>query len=223
MSNPRLLVLASGTATGGGSGFECLVKGRRDGVLSADIVGVASHHANGGVAERAERLNIPFYHRTGPWTPAMYQELVAYTRADFVQSSGWVWPIRGLPPARTSNIHPALPPFIGKRMFGKGVRKAVIEAFRRGEIIEDGFVMHFVTDFDDDGDYDRGPEFFRFILPIFDEDTADSLGERKNSFEHEWQAPITDLLVTEQIRWSGERGRPVLFPLWYRREVRLGD
>ena len=68
MSRPKLFIFASGTATGGGSGFEKLVTASRNGVLDADIVGVVSNHEHGGVRERAERLGVPFFYFPGPYT-----------------------------------------------------------------------------------------------------------------------------------------------------------
>jgi len=59
---PRLIVFASGTKEGGGSGFEKLVEKKDEGILSAEIVAVVSNHEHGGVRKRAERLKIPFEH-----------------------------------------------------------------------------------------------------------------------------------------------------------------
>ena len=48
MNKPKLLVFASGSAEGGGSGFEKLVLASQGGPLNADIVAVVSNHENGG-------------------------------------------------------------------------------------------------------------------------------------------------------------------------------
>lgn len=70
---PKLLILASGTATGGGSGFTNLLKSARDGTLNADIVGVVSNHENGGVRLKAHQDGVRFFHFPGPWTAEGYQ------------------------------------------------------------------------------------------------------------------------------------------------------
>ena len=76
MNKPKLLIFASGTATGGGSGFENLVQAsrkilsldsargnaRQPRELDAEIIGVVSNNEYGGVRERADRLGIPFIH-----------------------------------------------------------------------------------------------------------------------------------------------------------------
>ncbi|MDO8407824.1 MAG: hypothetical protein Q7S95_01125 [bacterium] len=216
MSRPRLLVLAGGgkEPTEGGTGFKNLKLKER--IVGADIVAVASHHARGGVSAKARELGVPFTHFPSPYTAERYQGLVRHTRADIVACLGWVKPVRGLNPATTINTHNGLPPFIGRGMFGTHTHEATMAAYARGEVTEAGFFMHFVTDFDADGDYDRGPEFFRLVFPIRSMSTPDSHGWLTRSFERLWQPEITNLIVTRQIRWSGRRGDPVLCPRWYR-------
>ena len=66
MVKRKALVLASGSKTGGGSGFEnlfCL-----NGIVQADFVAVASNYADGGVFQRTRNLGAPFVHFPGPWT-----------------------------------------------------------------------------------------------------------------------------------------------------------
>lgn len=47
---PKLIIFASGTEDGGGSGFENLVTSKD---LDADVVTVVSNHEHGGVRVRA--------------------------------------------------------------------------------------------------------------------------------------------------------------------------
>ena len=58
----RVLVLASGDKTGGGSGFQELVEFSRTTppVLDANIVAVVSNHEDGGVFKRARALGVEF-------------------------------------------------------------------------------------------------------------------------------------------------------------------
>jgi phosphoribosylglycinamide formyltransferase-1 len=209
MSRPRLLILASGTATGGGSGFANLK--RHEETVSADII-VASNHLGGGVWRYAQKLRVPFFPFIGPWTAENYQHLVEKTRADFVACSGWLKLVRGLDPATTFNIHPGpLPEFGGKGMYGHHVHEAVMAAYACGKLKHTAICMHFVTE-----EYDRGPVFFRLNIPILPSDTPDSLGARVNAFEHNWQPTTTGLVVRREIRWSGRVGDPVLCPEHYR-------
>src|SRR6266853_3160370 len=98
MKKPKLIIFASGTKTGGGSGFENLVKSNRSksGDLNADIVAVVSNHEHGGVREKADRLKVPFIYFTEPWTSDKYQEIAS--KADFVALSGWLKLVTGLDP-----------------------------------------------------------------------------------------------------------------------------
>lgn len=204
--NKKLLVFASGSATGGGSGFENLVRASRDGRLNANIVGVVSNHLEGGVYRRATELGIPFTFFSNPQTPAQYQEIAAESRAEFFALSGWLRRVVGLDLStrfnqRTVfNIHPGpLPQFGGPGMYGHRVHEAVMEAFGRGELLNSAVTMHFVTP----GEYDTGPVFFRRYIGITQMDTAETLARGVNQVEHEWQPIITDLVVRGDISWDG--------------------
>jgi len=205
MSKPKILVFASGSAEGGGSGFEKLVLASREGPLNAEIVAVVSNHTNGGVRARASRLGVPFLHFPKPWTGEAYQKLATESGAEFFALSGWLKLVVGLDPAtrfnsRTVfNIHPGpLPAFGGPGLYGHHVHEAVIAAFKRNELTHSAVCMHFVT-----GEYDRGPVFFRCNVRISDDDTADTIGTRVNEQEHRYQPEITSMVVNGLIRWNG--------------------
>jgi phosphoribosylglycinamide formyltransferase-1 len=197
---PRLLIFASGTKDGGGSGFENLVNASRDGRLSADIVGVVSNHEQGGVREKADRLDVPFIYFPGPYEAAEYQKLVQEHNADFVALSGWLKLVKGLNPRITFNIHPApLPDFGGKDLYGHRAHEAVLQAYREGRITHSAVSMHFVTE-----KFDEGPVFFSLPVPILPDDTADTLAKRVNEAEHRYQPEITNLVVRGDISWDGK-------------------
>jgi folate-dependent phosphoribosylglycinamide formyltransferase PurN len=197
----NLLIFASGSKDGGGSGFENLVKASKNGVLSANIVAVASNHEHGGVAQRAKKLGIPFIYFPAPWNAENYKKIVEDTKADFVALSGWLKMVVGLNPKTTFNIHPGpLPKFGGAGMYGHHVHEVVMEAYKRGEVKFSGVTMHFVTD---DKQYDRGPIFFECQVPIEPNDTAETLAKRVNEAEHKWQPLITNKIVTGEISWDG--------------------
>ncbi len=199
MPRPKLLVFASGTADGGGSGFENLVRASGDGRLDAEIVGAVSNHAQGGVRKRADALGVPFVHFHAPWDGDAYRRIAQASGADFFALSGWLKLAIGLDPARTFNIHPGpLPEFGGRGMYGRRIHEAVIAAFARGEATHSAACMHFTT-----ADYDRGPVFFRVDVPIEAGDTPDTLAARVNAAEHRWQPEITNLVVQRAISWDG--------------------
>lgn len=198
---PRLAVFALGTPDGGGSGFQRLVGASRADILHAEIVGVVSGYANGGVAKKAFNLGIPFIHFPSRAHATEYWMIANDLDADFVALSGWLQFVRGLDPRTTINIHPGpLPRFGGKGMHGDHVHEAVLAAYHRGEISHSAVTMHFVTE----GGYDQGPVFFEKIVPIEPDDTMESLRARVNAEEHRWQARITNDVLAGRIRWDGK-------------------
>jgi phosphoribosylglycinamide formyltransferase-1 len=213
----RSLVWASGTVNPdkGGSGFENLVDKARRGILDTTIVGVVSHHANGSVRARAERLDVPFIHFKGPRTMEAHQDIVRRSSADFSLCSGYLKPVIGLDPSTTINIHPGpLPHFGGQGMYGEHVHQAVMAAFWRGDLTHTAMCMHFVTP-----EYDKGPVFYRLNIAIRHDDTPESLGKRVNNYELAMQPLITHLIVTRKITWSGNQADSIVYPDDYLPEV----
>lgn len=220
MSKPKILVFASGSAEGGGSGFEKMVLASRDGTLNADIVTVVSNNANGGVRTRADQLGVPFQHFPKPWDSKSYQRLATKSEADFFLLSGWLKLVTGLDPAtrfnsRTViNIHPGpLPDFGGPGLYGHRVHEAVIAAFRQRKITHSAVSMHFVTE-----EYDRGPIFFQHKVKINIDDTAETIGARVNQQEHFHQPRITNLVVNGLIKWDGVNPDSLEIPAGYKIE-----
>ena len=203
-NKPRLVVLASGTEDGGGSGAESLVLASRNGVLDAEVVAFVSNHARGGVYRRARELGVTFLHFPASWTAPAYRAIVGAFNSDYVALSGWLKPAVGLDPRTTFNIHPGPLNDVGRRFGGKGmyghhVHDAVLKAYQAGEITHSAVSMHFVTE-----RYDAGPVFFHMPVKLFASDTADSIGKRVNMVEHLWQATITNIVVQGKISWDGE-------------------
>jgi phosphoribosylglycinamide formyltransferase 1 len=196
---PKLIVFASGTKEGGGSGFENLVRYAREHQDAYEVVAVVSNHENGGVREKAERLGIPFMYMSAPFEAAQYRAIVDKSGAEWVALSGWVKKISGLDSAKTFNIHPALLSFDhgrfgGKGMWGHHVHEAVKRALDAGEITESGFSMHFVND-----EYDRGRVFFEHRVPLSKNMSAEDIARAVGIAEHEWQPRITADLVHGRI------------------------
>ena len=212
MAKPRIIVFVSGTKDGGGSGFENLAKSAD---LDAEIVAVVSNHEHGGVRARASNLGIPFIFFPGPYHAEAYASVLqktGMTNKDWVVLSGWLKKIEGLDPARTFNIHPALLSFDdgrfgGKGLYGHRVHDAVADALAKGEITSSGFSMHFVTD-----EYDRGPLFFEYTVPLTKGMIADEIAKAVNVVEHEWQPKITNLVVHGEIQWNGKNPESLTVP-----------
>ena len=206
---PKLIVFASGTKDGGGSGFKNLVSATKKGELDAEIVAVVSNHKHGGVRQRADRLGIPFV----LYTPeSSYTEIVAGSGAEWIALSGWLKHVSGLDPAVTFNIHPALLSFDngrfgGKGMYGNHIHEAVKKALDAGEIAESGFTMHFVTD-----EHDRGPAFFEYRVPLEKNMSADNIETAVRAAEHEWQPKLTNMIVHGDIHWDGKDPETLVVP-----------
>lgn len=208
---PGLVVFASGTEKGGGSGFENLVQSSRRGELKARIITVVSNHQAGGVYKRAKALETRFVHFPPPYTAERYQQIVKAIGADFTALSGWLKLVEGLDPRTTFNIHPGLlPEFGGPGMYGHYVHQAVYEAFMAGDLTHTAVSMHFVTK-----EYDKGPVFFRKPVRINAEDTPESIGHNVNAVEHAFQPVITNLVVNGFISWDGKDPRSLRVPSGY--------
>jgi phosphoribosylglycinamide formyltransferase-1 len=221
----KIIIFASGTKDGGGSGFENMVSATRDGRLDGEIIKVISNHENGGVREKADRLGIPFVHfkarklpeseefvdKDGkPVDPSEFGTKENYHKlvedADLVCLSGWLRLVTGLDPQKTINIHPGpLPRFGGDGMYGHFVHEAVVEEYRHpnpadGQRVTHSAVsMHFVTE-----KYDEGPLFFSQSVEILPDDTAETLAKRVNEAEHKWQPVITNKVLHGEISWDGK-------------------
>ncbi len=202
-TGPNILVFASGTKSGGGSGFETMVRAARSQPPSLDawICGVVTNHFAGGVWQKSQELGIPAAYWVGPYLARGYKNFVRYFNADYVMLSGWLKLVAGLDPSRTINIHPGpLPRFGGPNLFGHHVHEAVLAAYHRGEISHSAVTMHFV-----DEKYDRGPVFFSQPVPIEPDDTPETLAARVNRVEHEWQSRVLNYVVHEQVRLAGAK------------------
>lgn len=205
---PRILVFASGSTLGGGSGFQEMTEFTRTDppVLDAEIVGVVSNYETGGVFAHAKALNVPFYYWAGPYDAAGYRELASRFEADFVMLSGWLKKVTGLSVEKTINIHPGpLPGFGGQGMFGHHVHESVLRQSKGPDGIRQSAVtMHFVDD-----EYDHGPIICRFPILLRPGETSETLARRVNEKERTLQSIILNLVVRGKIYLH--KGQRVVF------------
>lgn len=212
---PKVLVFASGTKDGGGSGFQNLVEWSRQNPGTYDVVGVVSNHESGGVAKRATDLKIPFIYFPGPYEASEYQKIAQQSGAEWFALSGWLKMVKGLDPKRTFNIHPALlselnGKFGGEGMWGGKVLDAVYDALQKGETHDFGVSMHFVTD-----EFDRGPIVFEDRIPFKNDLSKEQVSEITHEAEHEFQPKVTCLVVNGHISWDGKNVQSVKVPAGY--------
>lgn len=100
---------------------------------------------------------------------------------------------------RVLNIHPGLiPAFCGPGMYGHHVHQAVLDA----GVKVTGCTVHFV-----DNQYDHGPIIWQQPVPVFDDDTADTLAKRVFEVEKEAYPHVLRLLAAGRIQLEGGRVR----------------
>jgi phosphoribosylglycinamide formyltransferase 1 len=98
---------------------------------------------------------------------------------------------------RVVNIHPALiPAFCGPSMYGQHVHQAVLDA----GVKVTGCTVHFV-----DNRYDAGPIIWQQPVPVFDDDTAETLGARVFEAEKEAYPHVLKLLAAGRVKLQGRR------------------
>lgn len=98
---------------------------------------------------------------------------------------------------RVVNIHPALiPAFCGPGMYGHRVHQAVLDA----GVKVTGCTVHFV-----DNEYDHGPIIWQQPVPVFDDDTAETLAARVFEVEKEAYPHVLRLLAAGRIKLAGRR------------------
>ena len=173
----RLAVLASGS----GSNLQAILD-----CGDINVVLVVSNTPRAGALARAGRAGVD----TAVIDPAAFPGQAAYVAAltaalkdrdvDTIALAGY---LRKIPAAVVSafrgsmvNIHPALlPAFGGKGLYGRRVHEAVLRAGVR----ESGATVHFV-----DEDYDTGPILLQESVPVYADDTPETLARRVLAIEH---------------------------------------
>ncbi len=98
---------------------------------------------------------------------------------------------------RVLNIHPSLiPAFCGHGMYGDRVHQAVLDYGTKLT----GCTIHFV-----DNEYDAGPIIWQQPVPVFDDDTAETLAARVFGAEKEAYPHVLKLLAAGKIQLEGRR------------------
>jgi phosphoribosylglycinamide formyltransferase-1 len=117
---------------------------------------------------------------------------------------------------RVVNIHPALiPSFCGHGMYGDRVHQAVLDA----GVKVTGCTVHFV-----DNQYDHGPIIWQQPVPVFDDETVDTLAKRVFEVEKEAYPHVLRLIAAGRIKLEngrvtmlkgqrGERSRTGAYPI----------
>ena len=100
---------------------------------------------------------------------------------------------------RVMNIHAALlPSFGGQGMYGHHIHQAVLDYGAKVS----GCTVHFV-----DASYDTGPIILQSVVPVEEDDTAESLAARVLVAEHDTYPRAVALFAEGRLRIEGRRVR----------------
>jgi phosphoribosylglycinamide formyltransferase-1 len=180
-----------------------------EGELPVDVRLVVSSSATAGGVRFAEEAGIPTQIVSRSDFPAGVQgdrqfgdAVFAACReagVDYVAMAGFLKlaPVPDDFVGRVVNIHPALiPAFCGRGMYGDRVHQAVIDA----GVKVTGCTVHFV-----DNEYDAGPIIWQQPVPVFDDDTADTLAKRVFEAEKEAYPHVLKMLAAGRVKLEGRR------------------
>lgn len=199
----KLAVLISG----GGRTLKNFLNLAAAGELPIDVRIVVSSSASAGGLQFARDANVP----TAVVLRSKFASDQAYGDAvfvacrdagvDYVAMAGFLKlaPVPDDFAGRVLNIHPALiPAFSGHGMYGHRVHQAVLDYGAKVT----GVTVHFV-----DNKYDNGPIIWQQPVPVFDDDTADTLASRVFETEKEAYPHVLRLLAAGRIHLEGRRVR----------------
>jgi formyltetrahydrofolate-dependent phosphoribosylglycinamide formyltransferase len=177
--------------------------------LPVDIRLVLSSTAKAGGLKFAEASGVPTNvirrgdFPAGPSGDAPYGDAVfsacRKAKVDYVAMAGFLKlaPVPADFAGRVINIHPSLiPAFCGHGMYGHHVHQAVIDA----GVKVTGCTVHFV-----DNQYDCGPIIWQQPVPVFEDDTADTLAKRVFEAEKEAYPHVLRLLAAGRVELEGRR------------------
>jgi len=197
----RLAVLSSG----GGTTLRNLLAKIDDEVLAARIDLVISSNPKAKGLDYATAAGI----RTAVLERRAFADDAAYGQAVFgacreagvelVVMAGFL-KFAPIPPDfenRVMNIHPGLiPAFCGAGMYGHHVHQAVIDYGAKVS----GCTVHFV-----DNQYDHGPIVVQSVVPVYDNDTADTLAARVFEAECQLYPEAINLYAQGRLELVGRR------------------
>ena len=194
----RLALFGSGR----GSNGEAIYKVIEAGHINGEIVLIISDRSNVGIVEKGCAWHIPVYivdpanyGTEAAWTQAMLDLLQEY-EVEGILLAGYM---RILPPTFVQayrgnilNIHPSLlPAFTGLQAQKQALLKGVKYT---------GCTVHFV----DEG-MDTGPIIAQAVVPVYEDDTVDTLSTRILHEEHRIYPEAVRLFCEDALNIAGSR------------------
>ncbi|MGI6358914.1 MAG: phosphoribosylglycinamide formyltransferase [Bacillota bacterium] len=202
----RLAVLVSG----GGTNLQAIIDSCEAGQLAAEVAVVVSTRRQAFALQRAERHGIPTVvvsrKRYGDdlhaFSQAVLQAVSPY-QPDLVLLAGFMSvltePFISAYAGRIMNTHPALiPAFAGPGFYGQRVHQAVLDY----GVKVSGATIIFV-----EAGVDSGPIILQEAVPVYDDDTVDSLSSRVLQVEHRLYVQAVKLFSEGRLRLCGRRVR----------------
>ena len=194
-TQPRTRIAAF--VSGGGSNFVAVhdFQHARGAAAAGEVVLIVSNKSGCGALTRAIERGITSAVLADPRNGEALLELLREHRVEVLVLAGY---LALVPSAVTRayrgkivNVHPALlPAFGGPGMYGKHVHTAVLAAGARIS----GATVHFV-----DEAYDRGAIIAQWPVPVFEEDSPESLAARVLRVEHALLPRVVELLCAESL------------------------
>ena len=194
-SQPRTRIAAF--ASGAGSNMLALDRFHRarGDAAAGEVVLAVSNKATSAALPRATDLGIQTAVLADPGDGSALLALLAEHRIEVIVLAGY---LALVPPAVTRvfrgkivNVHPSLlPAFGGAGMYGRRVHAAVLAAGARIS----GATVHFVDEV-----YDRGAIIAQWPVPVFEEDSPESLAQRVLRVEHALLPRVVELLCAESL------------------------
>lgn len=196
VSKKRLALFASGR----GSNGEALYKAMQEGLINGEFVVIITDHADAGIVERSKGWGIPLiaiersqFDSKQAFEQAQLDALEPYC-VDGIVLAGYMRIVGAGLIARYEhkilNIHPALlPSFPGLH----GHQQAIDEGVK-----VTGCTVHFV-----DAGMDTGPIIMQNTVPVYPDDTEDTLSERLLPVEHATYREALRLFCEDALRIEG--------------------
>ncbi len=194
-TQPRTRIAAF--VSGGGSNFVAVHDFQRDrgSQAAGEVVLVISNKAGCAALTRAADRHITTVVLDSPRDGDALLALLQAHRIEVLVLAGYL----ALVPAQVTrayrgkivNVHPALlPAFGGPGMYGRRVHAAVLDAGARIS----GATVHFVDEV-----YDRGAIIAQWPVPVFEEDSPETLAARVLRVEHALLPRVVELLCAESL------------------------
>ncbi|MFN3306618.1 MAG: phosphoribosylglycinamide formyltransferase [Candidatus Kapaibacteriota bacterium] len=188
-------------ASHNGSNMQAIIDAIKKGELDAEPAVVISNNSQAYALERARKEGIPTYHISSKHFESedkldeeILNTLIKHD-VNIVCLAGYMKKIGPRVLAhfknRVLNIHPSLlPKFGGKGMYGKYVHDAVLKAGEK----QSGCTVHIV-----DEHYDHGKILGQRVVPVFPDDTVETLSQRVLVEEHKLYPEVLKKIANGEI------------------------